>query len=322
MPKVIALAFADLHIHKFRNFNDKPPGRLHWCLEVLRIISLNAMHRDVPVLFMGDLFHNPKEIENETMSKTQRYFYKYFEQNKIPFLAISGNHDLSEKNSIDHKSPSHLDSFLHFQWFGKMDNHSAQYEGFYIAGIPYMNNDKDVVEMEKQLRKGAKKGDGVKVLMLHGDFPGAVTPSGFKVNETEHITKETFKYWDLVLCGHIHKAQTLSDKVYMLGTPLHQDAGDEGNVNGYWEVYDNGKMKFIPIKDTPKFRTLKPGETPSNTTDYWITPEQVLEDEDSEEGEFSLSNKRDKLAKRYCKLRGVKSKAKRRALIEILNQPE
>ena len=324
MPKhkVIAIAFADLHTHRFKNFDNQGSGRLYWHLRVLQDIAEEAERYGVSILFAGDLLHNPKEVENVTMSKLLKTFQFQIQRRAIDFYGISGNHDMSEKNSLKHVSPSHLDSFSIFDKFHKMDIAVKQGNGFCVAGIPYFNNDQDVVEVSKSLWKKAKQGSGLKILMIHGDFPGAKTNQGFKVNETEYIKYDTFKRWDLVICGHIHKKQKLTNNVYMLGAPLQLDAGDEGNECGYWRIYDNGHMEFVELEGIPQFITLKVGETPPNKFHYYIAPGQSLVEEDIELGEFSNINDRSKLAKQYCKAKGIKSKSKKRALTEILNQPE
>jgi len=121
MSNIIAIAFADLHVHKFRNFNDRPISRLDWSLKAFKSIADKAYKLGVPLLFSGDLFHNPKDVENETMGKMQKAYYREIENRGIDFYAISGNHDLSQKNSLSHISPSHLDSFEHFSTFHKLN---------------------------------------------------------------------------------------------------------------------------------------------------------------------------------------------------------
>lgn len=324
MPELIAIAFGDLHIHKFRNFNANNQ-RLSNSLKVLKVISNVAIEKKVRVLFTGDLYHNPKELENEVNSKTLDMYRRVFEDKGIDFYAISGNHDMSEKNGGGHISPSHLDAFNHFKTFHKADYTYWVNPKFTVWGLPYMNSDLHLKSMIEQLKKDVVNHKGFKILLLHSDCPGATTPEGIEVKETEHIPWNLdvfFKEFDLVLFGHIHKPQQLSKKCYMLGSPIHQNAGDEGCEMGYWEVYSDASMKFVPLNKFPKFVRLGKGEEVPDDKNYYIPFEDVLEDEDAELGEFNLSNTRKQLAKRYCKIKGVKGKAKRRALIEILNQAE
>jgi len=321
MPKVIAVAFADIHLHKFRAFN-VDNSRLHYSLQAWATIARIAKELEVPVLFAGDLFHNPKEVENQTMSMALKCYNANFERQGINCYAISGNHDMSEKNSVTHTSPTHLDSFQHFKTFKKLDWGTAYInKDWDVCGLPYFNSDKDIwVALRNRAfwNNITKK----KILLIHSDLPGAVTPEGFTVNETEFIKLKHFKDFNIVLSGHIHKPQKLGKNIYMLGSPIHQNLGDEGNENGYWLICDDGTAVFKPLSTFPKFRRLKQGEKPYNDLDYFIEPTEVLAEESAESNEFSLNNSRKKLAKQYCASTGIKKKAYIRALTHVLNQAE
>ena len=219
-----------------------------------------------------------------------------------------------------------MDSFNHFSQFIKLDYDHYKGEKFTVWGLPYMNNDQELSEAIKELYGEVKNNKAkLKILMLHSDAPGAVTPAGIEINETKHIPRNLdkfFKPWDLVLFGHIHKPQRLSNKCYMLGSPIHQDAGDKGTIMGYWEIWSNGVMVFKPLEQYPQFRQLSPGETPPDNFNYWVESEQILVENNINYGEYSIKNSREKLAKAYCKNLGIKSKKFKRALIEILNIAE
>lgn len=322
MSEIIAVAFADIHFHKFKAFNvDK--SRLIWSLKAGSAIADVADKHRVPVLFCGDLFHNPKEVENETMGLVKQWYYGNFERRDIMFYAISGNHDFSEKNSRGHSSPSHLDGFKYFKTFRKLDYEAMKINNEWIVlGLPYFNNDRDIKDSIREWWKRNPKGKYKTILMVHSDLPGAVTPEGFKINETEHIKLKHFRDFDLVLSGHIHKPQKLGKKIYMLGSPIHQNLGDEGNSCGYWLIYSDGSVKFYNLKGFPRFRRLKKGEKPTNDIDYWVEPNEVLEEESESNEEFSLNNSRKQLAKKYCSLNAIKSKRRIRELIKVLNQAE
>lgn len=321
MAKVVAIATADWHIHKFRAF-DKEGSRLRMALGAAQVIFDSARALKVPILFSGDLFHTPKEVENETMALTQKLFHN---NRDVPFIAISGNHDMAEKNSHDHRSPTHLDSFRHFPNFHCVDDTYYNDSNLFVRGVPYMNNDADIV---KRMRiKGIMPGDGgLSILLLHSDAPGAVTPEGIKLGETEHINYVMFEGWDLVLFGHIHKAQLLhakkGTKAFMLGCPIHQNAGDAGNPCGYWEVREDGTMNFIELTLFPQFVRLKPGEIPREDGNYYIETKEVLEESEVSLGEFNINKSKKKLAMQYCKLKGTKSKTKLKELIKVLNDAE
>lgn len=330
MSTLLALAFSDLHLHKFRNF-DVEGSRLKNSFRVLNIMFNKADQLKVPLLFCGDLVHDPKNIDTEINMILQ----EKFDSRSTRFIAIDGNHDQSEKSTFTHYPPSHLQALKgkpNFHILNVKNSVSIPYfDDKYINcpghlslyGVPYMSNDKDLHKAIKGIKVLSK--DDFNILMLHTDIPGAKTPEGMEVRETEYINKnldEYFKQWDLVLCGHIHLPQKLSKKVYMLGSPIHQTVGDAGVEMGYWEVYSDRTMKFKPLKAFPKFIRLKKGEIAPDNDNYYIAYDEVLEDEEVELGEFNINKSKGQLAKKYCKVKGIKSKSKKRALIKVLNSPE
>lgn len=328
--KVIAIASADWHIHRFKQFNDTGVNRLDWGLKMVSEIADACRMFKVPLLFPGDLIHNPKEVENVTITRFLNTYYKEFEKFRVPFLGISGNHDLSEKNTLKHKSPSYLHGLDGvFNTFTCLDNRSTILDVNFsnrtrVVGIPFMNNDYDLVgEIKKQTAGLKESGFKRNILMLHSDFPGAKTPSGYEIAETQHIPKDLnifFKDWDLVICGHIHKAQQLAKNVYMLGSPIQLDRGQAKEKCGYWKIYEDFTMKFHELRNFPKFIYLKKGETAYNDKDFFILPEAIKEDVEASKKEFALSNTRKQLAKNYCTLKGVEDREKRIALINVLNE--
>lgn len=327
---LIAIAFSDIHFHEFRDFNTGKNTRLEWIKKAFMDIVSIAEKSNVPVLFAGDLYHNPKELSQKTILSSM----SALGNKSVLIYGISGNHDQSEKNFLDKPSPSYLEMFKRYSNFHLLDNRRIDTLNFIAWGIPYLERPEELKSQIKKFSKEAKKYHRVakkmanrlnpklRILILHSDMPNAETPTGFKVNEHGGINYEMFKHFDVVLCGHIHKGQRLYKNVWMLGCPIHQDRSNEGHECGYWEVYSSGKLKFKHLKKYPHFITLQKGETPSNNTDYFINPETVLVDEENNLGEFSLTLRRDKLAKRYLKIKNIKSKSKLKALINILNQPE
>lgn len=324
--RLIALASADWHIHKWKNF-DVDNSRLGICIGCADMLLTIANMHKVPLLFSGDLLHSPKDVENETNAKIQ----KVFREAKGIMIGIPGNHDQCQKNSLVHRSPNHLDAIPEIVQLGidkeKVD--SVVDKNMIVQGVPYMNNDHDtkraIIRLRKRLLKVNTNGL-TKILLLHSDLPGAKTPEGYVVGESDAIPNKMDKFfnaWDLVLCGHIHLPQRLSKKCFMLGPPLHQTIGDEGHDFGYWEVYSDKTLKFKKL-NYPKFITLKKGDTvPINDPiNYYVPYDEVLVDEEVQMGEFNLTKSKAKLAASYLALKNIKSKPKKRALIKILNTTE
>lgn len=334
MP-LIAIAFSDIHIHKWKAF-DKDGSRLNYSLEAFKTIAGVAKEKKVPLLFAGDLFHTPVSVDNEVLGMVVKYFRKYLVEEKVRMYAISGNHDMSEKNGLYHKAPSYLHAFsTMFDYnFNLLDYNKepycfAKYTDIQcrIWGIPYMNNDIELKKAIKDLkpRVRAEKAEGCfKILLLHGDCPGAINDEGIKVGEIKSIPMDVdsfFKEWDLVLFGHIHVPQKISKKCYMLGAPIHQTSANKVQM-GYWKIFNDRPPKFVGLANFPKFRRLKKNEKPDNGLDYFIPHEEIGTIEEVEKGDFNAALPRVKLAKRYMKAKGIKDKKKRNLLINALNEVE
>lgn len=107
----------------------------------------------------------------------------------------------------------------------------------------------------------------------------------------------------------------------MVGSPIHQISSDTVQM-GYWKIFSTQPPKFYGLVNYPKFITLEKGQKPWNNLDYFIEYEEAVEIETIKKGEFTLDQSRAKLAKKYMKKKGIKDKARKRALINVLNSVE
>lgn len=332
MSKVIGISFADLHMHKYTQFSDPVEGingRLFQSLLVLSYIAQVANHYKVPIFFPGDFFETQSGLENQVGSLAMNAYKKCIADRGLDFYCISGNHDMSERNGLDHKSPTHLDKFKVFKGFTSLDDLTCiitKDSKMLIQGVPYMDNDSDTLKSIQDKAKSTNLAKGaIKILMLHQDFPGAKTPAGFECKEYKALNTDLdklFKPWDFVLCGHIHKPQKIAKNAWMLGSPIQQISSDEGTKMGYWKMYSDKTMKFVPLnKKFPVFRTIKHNETAYNDKDYFIRlPADDLVEKKIKKDKFSLNNSKDKLATEYLAQKGIKSKKKLTALKKILSE--
>lgn len=324
MRRVVAIASSDWHLHKFRDF-DQNGSRLAWALKAAKLIMDQAVNYKVPLLFAGDLFHNAKEVENETLDLVVDLFRNFLGD----FLCISGNHDMSQKNGKSNKSPTYLSSLAKAfpDRVYLMDGKGWPNNNLNVYGFDYYNDQEELVKAVKKL-KPVDNGK-LNILLLHGDPSGCIQPNGTEVNsDFPRDMDKFFKRWNLVLWGHIHKPQKLGKKSYMLGSPIHQNFGDRGIDMGYWKIYDDCSAEFISICDQfPCFihttsqklqKLFRKKEV--KEIDYVRLVDDVKEEKEIE-GDFNVFKKtRKQLAKAYCKTKGIKDPVKKEALIHILNR--
>lgn len=327
--RIIAIAASDFHIHNFNAFNEND-SRLKWAIKAATHIFRVCKKNKVPLLFAGDLFHTPKDVTNKVHGEIHKFFKKTFEKNSVSFIAIDGNHDMSEKNTLTHIATSHLEAFEGHNNFIRLYNSYTDLSGgFVVYGIPYYEYESHLIQKIKEANKLRKRNltKSKNILMLHGNAPGAVNPQGHEIEESK-LPLKILKDWDLVLMGHIHKPQKIAKNIFMLGSDIHQTRADEGCEMGYWEVYSDLGMKFISMNNLfPEFITLnkeklKHYEATKNKSvpDYIITEndDDVENGDDTIENNFSAKRGRRKLAKAYCKEKGITSNKKIKALIKAL----
>ena len=317
----IALAFADLHINKWK----EPPGYtgdrlLHSC-RPLDVIGQRAKALGVPILFAGDLFHKPKAIDNEVIESFVDYYRTYIEDLGVRFIAISGNHDQSQKNTYKQKSPSYIKTFSKvFKTMQCIDNEVWTSNSIVVCGVPYYTHNLGINKALKHLKRQVSLEKRFKILLLHSDIPGATNSAGFEIKESHRIPKDIdryFKAFDLVLVGHIHKPQQLGKFTWMMGSPYQQNSGDMGTEMGYWEIYTVGPPKLIPL-DLPQYKYYNPKKPLPDT--YHIYIPKPKKEKGIIHGNFGVDMKKTSVAKNYLKATGVKSKRKKKALVTLLKE--
>lgn len=320
MSKLLGLAYSDIHKHNFKTHIENDYDRFYICLKIEEIIANRARSLGhPPIFFCGDMFHDPEHIDNLVLEKSMLHFDKIF--NGLSYYAISGNHDMSQRNTRTNTSPTYLSNFdIAFDNFNLLDNlEPLKIRNATIFGIPYLHDKEYWLEVMAKINKEAYNHKN-SILLIHKTLPNCPTPLGFVEKDFPGFPKKVDKLWSnfsTVLSGHIHKPHKISDKALMLGATHHQNRGDANCEMGYWEIYTDKKV-FKPLNHlVPVFTTLdkaKPG-------DYIITTsQQDVEEEEELSGEFSGVQEVGKLVKKYLKKKGIYSKHKKQILQSLINQ--
>ena len=319
MSEVIAVAFSDLHLNLWAKFN-KDYKRTQDSFRVLFKIKEVCNKYKVPALFCGDLFHKPEVIQKELFTMIVKQFLK-LNSTSFKCYTISGNHEILEISKVGIQPKSwlyDLDSL--FSWLYDLDYKTFRLTtNIQVHGIPYVDHN---IGLSTYL-KNMKLEDGYKhILLLHTDYPGAKDTDGRIVDSAENINLNMLNRFDLVLCGHIHKPQRLSKKVYMLGAPIQQRRTDKDCKMGYWLLKDDLSMEFKELKDFPKFIDVESEDEVKDDGNYYtiIPPKASEKINTTHKITKTLSKK--KLAKRYLKEKGIKDKGKEDLLINILKKAE
>ena len=325
MKKIIAIAFSDLHINDWSKHN-KDNSRTLNHFRVLSIMGDLCKKYDCPALFCGDLFHQPEKISLELHSLVIKEFLKIsdshnFDNNQRKLYCISGNHDTPFISTIGDIPRSWVNEFSIFYWLESLDYKSIWVgTNIIIHGVPYIDHNIGLNDYLKNLKleKGCKH-----ILLLHTDYPGAEDTDGRRVDSVENLNLNILNRFDLVLCGHIHKPQRLSKKVYMIGAPLQQRRTDKNCKLGYWEIYEDLTLKFKELKGFPKFIDVESEEDVKDDGNYYtIIPKPKASENVITDHKISKQLSKRKLAKTYMKQKGIKDPNKEKLLIDILKKSE
>lgn len=317
--EVVFIAFSDLHINLWAKFNENNNRTLN-SIKVLSVIAAQCEKYRCPALFCGDLFHKPESIDQDLAVFVKEQFEMLNEYN-WNMIYIQGNHDLKSVNRID-KMGFGWPYVFHQRFMMCIDGgrykHSS-YGDYHIYGVPYIDNNVGLSEYLKKLKldKSVKN-----ILLLHTDYPGAKDTDGREVNSVENLNVNVLNKFDLVLCGHIHKPQRLSKKVYMIGAPNHQRRTDRGCKLGYWKIYSDLSMQFIHLKQFPKFIDVESEDEIKDDGNYYTVLPKKTSNLVNTNHKITKQLSKKALAKRYLKEKGIKEEEKKNLLIDVLKKAE
>lgn len=318
--QVIAIVFSDLHLNIYAKFNENNKRTLD-SFRVLSIINEQCKKYQCPALFCGDLFHKAETLDQDLAEICYNEFNKL---GKLNILAISGNHCIKKVSRIG----THPFSWLYLvERYGIeiMDYHnrplSAYHQDIMVYGVPYIDNNVGLSEYLKKLKLDKDK--NVKnILLLHTDYPGAKDTDGREINSVENLNVNILNKFDLVLCGHIHKPQRLSKKVYMIGAPYQQRRTDKDCKLGYWKLYSDLSMEFVELKGFPKFVDVESEDEIKDDGNYYTVLPKKSSIQVNTNHQITKQLSKKTLAKRYLKEKGIKDEVKTKLLIETLKKAE
>jgi DNA repair exonuclease SbcCD nuclease subunit len=309
------IVFSDIQIEDWKRHSINH-RRLHLNFDVLKKVYGLCLKYKCPALFCGDLFDNPKSLDNYVLNYVFMWFNK-FRDADIPIYAISGNHDQSASNFMGKESPSYIQMMSTiYPNFYNLDFKTRVHGQFDISGIPFITSNVNfkvaLEETRKRLNSNKKH-----ILLIHTDLWGAKDSMGRIVDSVQNIPQQLekfFKGFDLVLCGHIHKPQVLRARILMVGATHQQRVSDMGTDMKIWKVFSTLRYKSISTNQ-PRF-VYDDGAT-DDYNFYLDRPKETKEIESTTVTNFRSHNPV-VLAKNFLKANKIKSKPKLNILIKHL----
>jgi hypothetical protein len=170
-----------------------------------------------------------------------------------------------------------------------------------IKGIPYMEHPEHFRTALTEVSKNVKS----VILLTH-----QTVASGLPIEDDIEPTDPLFEPFTMVLNGHIHNNEQLTDKFINVGSPMHRDAGDIGKTKGFWVVDLDDPVNTISFKDiTAKYPQFIHKSIGEELTDWekeqyiiWV-PNTIQNDiKDAELAEkFNTSLAPAVIMENYCK---------------------
>lgn len=322
MKNLVAYVISDLHINDWAKFNESDT-RTHNQMRILVSLLSKSYNERVPVLFCGDLFHKPDMIRPELLNLILHDFLVIHTRYMgYPIMyAISGNHEINHISKIGEHPVSWTRLFTKmFPWLVCLDYCQALIkDNIMIHGVPYVDHNIGLSKYLKEMKLDPKQKH---ILMLHTDYPGARDTDGREVGSVENLNLNVLDRFDLVLCGHIHKPQKLSKKVYMIGAPIQQRRTDRDCDMGYWKLYDDLSMTFVKLKGYPRFIDVESQDEIKDDGNYYTVIPKITSKPTENKHNITKQLTNKTLAKRYMKVKGIKDKNKEQLLIKVLKEAD
>jgi len=322
----ICVVFSDIHHHDWKTHNQDNRRTKAGFKAMLEIGSV-AKQLGVPILFAGDFGHAFGKVSLDLWYEIVDTVNLWIDKGYPCIYGISGNHDQEGATYGEDQASKSLWELISKIWpkvFWNVDFATWVIGDLKLYGMAHMTYNKSLVHYIQQFGK-ERRDDKINILLLHSDLHGAVEANGREVGTVEEVPEnmdEFFHSFDLVISGHIHRAQKLGRKVLIPGSPMQQKKNDTGADYGYWIIFKKDTKlikKFIPLFDYPKFVQLKPGEeAPSNGKDFYLSAEEKETEEEVVDLGFHNTTSKEKIVRRYMKQIGEDSLAKRKALLRTL----
>ena len=249
MVKKIA-HLADIHIRKLHRFNEYR--------EVFkRLYDKLNYHKPDLIYIGGDVVHGKLDTSPEETRMVADFFLSLCEI--APTIIITGNHDcnLNNKSREDTLSPIvDLVQKINPNLYYWKDSGVYNIDNIDFGVLSIFDIDKDGNQLVNKL-PNPNDLKNTKIALYHGSVGTHQYDNGFEVKD-DRVTNKTFKGYDLVLLGDIHKRQFL-DKEQTIAYPgsLIQQGFAEEPAHGFllWDI-DEKKSKFIQVENNYGFKVI------------------------------------------------------------------
>lgn len=200
-----------------------------------KIFFPELLKRDIKKVYhLGDVFHQRKKTNTDSIKKSREYFFDPLRDNGIEISILLGNHDTYYKDTNEVNTPSLLlesyDNITVYEGPAREDN---------VGFVPWIN--KGNVEESIDFIKNTD----CNIILGHFEF------KGFKFNKytiAEHgMGIKMFERFDRVFSGHYH-TRSSKDNIEYLGAPTQHTWIDDNDTKGF-HIFDTKTLDKEFIKN-------------------------------------------------------------------------
>lgn len=220
---------ADIHIRNIKR-HEEYKEQINKFLSSAKELASEYEFDEVRILIAGDVFHQKIQTSNE-QTKFLAWFLK--ELNMVaPTIIMGGNHDFMESNTERMDSITPIIEMMSLKNINYIDRELGYKSGIYVDDdivwclYSIFDNYSFPDVKTERINYPDKKFIG----LFHGALTGSKTDAGF---EFEHgISTDIFDGCDVVMCGDIHKRNSINFKSNL---EIDKDHIDFYLKNG-WEI--------------------------------------------------------------------------------------
>lgn len=250
LKKIVHIA--DIHIRLLKRHGEYR--------EVFDKLYADLRARDLTntaIVLAGDIVHAKTDMSPEMVNVTSEFLKSL--SDIAPTIMIAGNHDLNlaNPNRLDALTPI-VENLKHKSLYYL--KHSGIYEFADVEiGVHAIDDEPENWPSASEL-----DGNKTRIALYHGAVNQAQTDVGYTVNN--RVTVETFRGYEMVLLGDIHKTQFLQEyggrgvpEVFYPGSLIQQNHGEALTGHGYavWDVATCKVESHVEVKNDYGYHTIK-----------------------------------------------------------------
>ena len=214
------LLTSDIHFENNKNL----PNIIKTCNWISTIAEKEKTNY---IIIAGDFINSREKIDSLMLNKAIETLNLFNKTSKV--ILLLGNHEKYTKaENFD------ITSIRPFEKHSVVVDRFKIFDGetLYLYMIPYIESPVLFDEIVKTIYSTFPTDNKKKILIAHQEFRGAITNDLFHIHNTNGIEYSVVDKFDIVISGHYHRYQTLSDKITYLGSPLQLTFGEEGSDKG------------------------------------------------------------------------------------------